>query len=189
VFVYRKCATDARFYLTLEKIDADLAATARAGGCSECGGVLHSARYRRKPRGGPLELGAGYEQRHSFCCSVDGCRKRLTPCSVRFLGRKVYLGAVVVVATVLRHGVTPERMHKLSALFGVSRRTVQRWRMFWQETFPKLEFWRQARGDLVPPVDEHALPASLLERFLGDSALLDMLRFIAPITTGSAVIA
>ncbi|NLS97786.1 MAG: hypothetical protein GXX96_37065 [Planctomycetaceae bacterium] len=37
----------------------------------------------------------------------DGCRKRTTPLSVRFLGRKVYLGAVVVLVAAMRQGPSP----------------------------------------------------------------------------------
>ena len=61
-----------------------------------CGGVLHSVGIRRKPRGRPAGLGEEHDQRFSFCCAADGCRTRKTPPSFRFLGRKVYLGAVVV---------------------------------------------------------------------------------------------
>src|SRR5207245_1492977 len=115
-------------------IDEDLAARARAAGCG-CGGVLHAASYPRKPRGGPNDLGAEHEHRLSFCCARRDCRGRMTPPSVRFLGRKVYLGAVVVLVAVLQHGVTPRRAERLHALFGVSVRTLARWRGFWQETF------------------------------------------------------
>jgi len=52
------------------------------------GGVVHSARFRRKPRGGPGGLGEGHAQRFGFCCSVDLCRCRKTPPSFRFLDRK-----------------------------------------------------------------------------------------------------
>jgi len=52
--------------------DQDLAAEARAAGCGRCGGTLHSARYPRKPRGGPEALGPEYETRFSFCCAADG---------------------------------------------------------------------------------------------------------------------
>jgi len=42
----------------------------------------------------------------SFCCALDGCRSRATPPSLRFLGRKVYLAAIVVLIAILRHGAT-----------------------------------------------------------------------------------
>jgi hypothetical protein len=57
--------TDLRFHRLLLAFDEDLAARARAGRCRRCGGVLHSARYRRKPRGLPAGLGEEYRQRTS----------------------------------------------------------------------------------------------------------------------------
>jgi hypothetical protein len=126
--------TDERFYHVLERIDAELAATARSGICP-CGGMLHSARYPRKPRGGPAGLGAENEKRFSFCCAEDGCRARTTPPSERSRGRRVYLGAVVVLATALQHGAPPARLARLRATLGVSARTLARWRVWWRETF------------------------------------------------------
>ena len=138
----------------------------------------------------PWSLGLAYDWRASFCCDRDGCRKRTTPPSVRFLGRKVYLGAVVVIATVLRHGVTAVRMERLRALFGVSAKTVKRWRAFWQETVAASDFWMLEKARLMPPVSASMLPMALLARFAGTGfePLAELLRFISPITTQSAAI-
>ena len=110
--------------LLLPRIDADLASKAQAAGCPRCCGRLHVANYPRKPRGAD-GLGDDYELRASFCCAVDGCRRRRTPPSVRFLGRKVYLGAVVVLASALARGPTKTSVTQLSALLGITRRTLQ----------------------------------------------------------------
>lgn len=176
---------DARVWQLLLMADRELAAEARAAGCSACGGTLHSARYPRKPRGGvPAELRAEYGRRESLCCACEGCRKRTTPPSVRFLGRRVYLGAVVVLVSAITGGVTARRAARIEALVGVSPRTLQRWRAWWLRTFPETPFWKGARARLSPPVDERRLPASLLERF--DERWVDgldaCLRFLAPIT-------
>jgi hypothetical protein len=48
---------DTTLYELLFTFDQDLAAEARVAGCGRCGGTLHSARYPRKPRGGPEALG------------------------------------------------------------------------------------------------------------------------------------
>src|SRR5689334_17182449 len=93
--LYQAILADAKFHEQLLAFDRDLSATARAAGCYRCGGALHSAQFARKPRGGPTGLSSDYDQRFSFCCAVDGCRKRTTPPSLRFLGRKVYLATVV----------------------------------------------------------------------------------------------
>ena len=81
----------------ISALDEDLAARARIKGCSFCGGVLHSARYPRIPRGGPLALEGVPTTRHSFCCA--SCRRRTTPASVRFLGRRVYPGFIVILVS------------------------------------------------------------------------------------------
>lgn len=185
--MYLTWLADARLYEMLARIDADLAETARKAGCRVCGDVLHSARFPRKPRGGPGELPADYDYRHSFCCAVDGCRKRRTPPSVRFLGRKVYLGAVVVLATVLRHGPTRTRAARLRQLLGVDARTLERWRYWWRRTFAESRWWQAMRGRFAPSVPTSALPGSLLLRFSGDSwaPLVALLRFVAPTTTAA----
>jgi hypothetical protein len=161
----------------------------RAEGCQECGGALHTADFHRKPRGGPAGLAPDADVRFSLCCAEDGCRSRHTPPSLRFLGRKVYLGTVVVLVSAMRHGATPARMRKLREQLGVSRRTVERWRKWWRETFAESAFWRAARATFMPPVDAGLLPASLLERFGGDdeARLMVLLRFLGPITGGAGV--
>lgn len=176
--------SDSRFFATLLKIDQDLAAGVRAAGC-ECGGRLDSARYPRKPRGGPADLGADYGWRLSFCCAREGCRRRVTPPSVRYLGRRVYLGVVVVLVTAMEHGLSVRRVAELNEHLGVGLRTLRRWRRWWRSTFVDGRLWRGARGRFMPPVEESALPFSLLERFGGEIAAraLRVLEFLAPWTT------
>lgn len=184
--LYRDLLADATFHQLLLACDADLAEAARAGRCALCGGALHSACYLRKPRGRPCRLGPEHDRRFSFCCAVDGCRSRATPPSLRFLGRKVYLAAVVVLVAILRHGVTASRIDRLSQAVSVDRRTVERWRGWWRERFPIMPFWQVARAAFMPPIDREHLPVSLLERFTGDDAdrLVALLRFIGPVTGG-----
>jgi hypothetical protein len=186
--MYAALLADGRLYELLQQCDNDLAAEQRAGGCPRCGGVLHSARYPRKPRGFVGRLGSAYGWRLIFCCAREDDRNPPTPASLRFLGRKVYLGAVVVLISALRCGTTPARLRYLEERVGVSRRTVVRWRRWWCEELIDTPFWRAARAGLMPPVQRLQLPASLLERFAGAvrDRLASLLRFIAPITTASA---
>ena len=183
LFVYQSLLADASFFALLLEYDRDLARRAREAGCQSCGDVLHKADYPRHPKGGPLGaggLGEDFEVRFSFCCRREGCRKRHTPASVRFLGRRIYLGAIVVLVSALREGPTPTRLAKLQELVGVCARTVRRWQQWWKEVFPRTDLWRAARGLLARPVAESALPSSLLKRFTGSasdrvSALLHLL--------------
>jgi hypothetical protein len=165
--LYATLLADTRFHELLLAIDRDLADTCRAEGCVECGGRLHSARYPRKPRGRACRLGPEHDRRFSFCCAVDGCRGRETPASLRFLGRRVYVAAIVVLIAILQNGVSDARMSRLSKVIGVDRRTVERWRSWWRRIFTATPFWRIARARFMPPVDHALLPASLIERFTG----------------------
>lgn len=174
------------FWAFLYSIDKELAERARDAGCS-CGGRLHSANYPRKPRGCPDKLPEEYRVRLSYCCERDGCRKRETPPSVRFLGRKVYLGAIVVLLTAMSQGATSRRVRELSRLVGVDRTTVERWRVFWQERFPQTIFWCLARARLVPVFEMTAYPISIVEAFLNHfddwHDWKNLLCFLSPIST------
>lgn len=174
-------------YRLLEHVDSELAREVQEQGCRFClEGTLHRADYERKPRGGP----AHWDERHSFCCERDGCRRRHTPPSVRFLGRKVYVGFVVVLKAALHQGLDATRLARLRlALPQIERRTVERWRRWWRETFATSPFWKAARARFLPPIPEERLPPGLCERFGIDApdGVVSLLRFLAPITTSGPV--
>jgi hypothetical protein len=178
---------DAKWFATLAAIDEIAATKVRAAGCADCGGPLDRADYERKPRGDLGEAAGAYTRRRSFCCRRDGCRHRATPPSVRFLGRKVYVAVIVVVASMVgREGAlvgrgAPRRVEDVPV------RTVRRWLDWWNVAFALTAFWTEAKGLFATPVDETTLPASLLERLgaPGATALTRLLRLIAPITTES----
>ena len=177
---------DPRLFDLLTCIDEDLAQQARATGCRHCGGRLDSADYPRKPRIS-LGLKPPYERRLSFCCARRDCRRRLTPPSVRFLGRKVYAGVAVLITSMLEnHGSSADR-RRCREWLAVSRRTVARWRRWWRRLFPQSSFWRSVCGWFQTPVETDQLPASLLACFPGDdrSRLIAALRLLTPITTSS----
>jgi hypothetical protein len=92
----------------------------------------------------------------------------------------VYLAAMVVLIATMRDGATAARVQKLSNLFGVSRRTVARWRQWWLSSFAAGPFWQAERAAFMPPVDTQRLPASLVERFAGgiQEQLIALLRFL-----------
>jgi hypothetical protein len=187
--LYLSLLADATFHELLLAFDADLAEAARGGGCRVCGGALHSAKFARKPRGRTVKLARAHDLRFSFCCAVDRCRKRETPSSLRFLGRKVYVAVTVALVAIMRHGATASRVKALMREIPVDRRTIERWRGWWRDSFTAKPFWQGARAAFMPPVAHDRMPASLLDRFAGaDDAdgMLALLRFIAPITGGRA---
>jgi hypothetical protein len=188
--MYHDLPRTARFWSFLLAIDHDLAETAREGGCP-CGGHLHSANYLRKPRGTPVQIPQPQCLRLSFCCDRDGCRKRVTPPSVRFLGRMVYLGAIVILISAMRQGPSPRRVRELSRRFGADRRTIARWLVFWRERFPQTPFWKIARARFVSLAESVALPYALVDVFLSRHRRCKgwtlLLRFLAPITIPGAL--
>ena len=90
--------SDARVWDFLKQVDAAEAQACREAGCPRCGSALHSATYPRKPHGLAAELRDDV-RRFSLCCSV--CRRRVKPASVRFFGRRFYVGALFVVVSAL----------------------------------------------------------------------------------------
>jgi hypothetical protein len=177
-----KILQDRRVYELLEKVDMDLALRAQGVGCEHCGGALHRGDYPRKPRGGP-----GWENRYSFCCSREGCRKRKTPASVRFLGRKVYVGIVVVLVSAMMHGLSEQRVKRLCQVQGIDRRTLQHWREWWRRAFAQGRFWRAQQGRLRQSIPEERLPLGLVEVFGAQQreGLVNLMKFLCPITTSS----
>jgi len=188
--MYHDLPRTARLWSVLLAIDQDLAETTRKKACP-CGGHLHCANYLRKPMGTLVQLPKEQRLRLSFCCDRDGCRKRATPPSVRFLGPKVYLAAIVIVVSTMRQGPTPRRVRELSRRFGADGCTIARWQVFWREHFPQTPFWKVARAQLVPVVEIVSLPYSLVDAFLHRHPRCRgwtlLLRFLSPITVPGAL--
>jgi hypothetical protein len=108
---------------------------------------------------------------------------------VRFLGRRVYAGLVVVLVSAMIHGLKPPRVQRLREVLGIDRRTLERWRQWWLGLFVGSSFWREARARFMPPLCQKTLPLSLCRSFAVEERrdrLLDLLLFLAPITTPPA---
>jgi hypothetical protein len=178
---------DPKFFRLLHRIDQELAAQARADGCLFCNGVLHSANYPRKPRACLPEAQDDYDTRFSFCC--HRCRKRRTSMSVRFLGRRVYLGLAVVLVSARHAGQTPAAA-RLEAGSGIPIRTLERWRQWWQSEFALTPLWQAQCARFMPPVATNRLPGELLERFAGQMSepMLRLLLFLTPLTVRSMIV-
>ena len=168
------------FLSLLLQIDTELAAQTHTQGCP-CGGPLHRANYPRKPKACPKEIIDAFNSRLSFCCSL--CRKRSTSASVRFLGRRIYLGLVVLLVPVRRAQMSAAAAQAVHAL-GVPERTVSRWRSWWLQIFPATPLWLADCARFMPPVQTEHLPHSLIERFKGDAAdsLSHLMVFLSPLS-------
>jgi hypothetical protein len=171
----------------LTEADRCTAAAVAAQGCQFCGGPLHAANYRRKARGGLFVKLAGSLVRHSLCCGRRGCRRRVKPPSLRFLGRRVYLEIVLVLAGVWAQIATGLRAAARQT--GVPARTLGRWLSWWQQEVPRLDWWAELRARFTPPPPvESTLPRSLWLHLCSHVASEDArvwlaARCLAPATT------
>ena len=107
---------------------------------------------------------------------------------MRFLGRRVYAGLVVVLITAMIHGLKPARVRRIRETLQIDSRTLKRWRQWWLDNFVRSSFWKAARARFMPPVCERTLPMSLWLSFELEERdrLLAVLQFLRPITTPAA---
>jgi hypothetical protein len=158
--MYDKILKDPSFFDWLYKIDKDIAEKFRLTACSFCGDKLHIGNYVRKPRGSPSK-NEDFNLCFSFCCRREGCRKRKRPASVRFLGRFVYISFIVVVLS-----GSSKKLGRLRKIFNlpVDRKTLKRWRNWWDQRFARSAFWREQRGRLNGSIGS-PYPQDILEYF------------------------
>jgi hypothetical protein len=181
---------DDKLFEVLAVEDARIAAEVKAAGCRKCGGRLDRADYPRKPRGGSVgAAGERLDRRRSFCCCQDGCRRRATPPSLVFLGRRVYLGIVILAETLMMAAATAAR----AGPPGTPRRTVRRWQT-WFRVLRESPWLEAIRGQVWPPLEpDESLPEALVGRLYRGAGsrtmvLVAMLRLLLPLTTRSVAV-
>ena len=179
--------SDASFHSLLTQIDQEVADSTQAEGCPCCGGQLDQANYPRSPFGLPPPFRSHYDERISFCCA--NCRKRVTPPSVRFFGRRWFPAPVLLLICILNLGINERRLAQVKRHFGitVSESTWKRWRRWWRECFELTPFWEANKSSVVTGIDEHTdLPRSVFVCFKGKlkERLCLLLRFLSPLTGG-----
>jgi hypothetical protein len=179
------------FHAVLFELDRRAEARVRAAGCRHCRGPLYAAHYPRKARGISEEAteAGQYEKRLSLCCGREGCRKRATPPSVRFDGRRVY--AAIAVLLLSLSASERSELEGSAALVQAepapSWPTRARWFSWWRAGLLQTAWFAVLRGQLMRPVDVERSPWSLLSMFGG--SLVDQCRgllcALSPLTTRS----
>ena len=173
------------FHALLFKIDQELSKEVQKAGCPECKGQLDKAPYPRVPHGLSRHLRIYYEQRLSFCCAK--CRRRVTPQSVRFFGRRWFVAPIFIFISAITLGINERRLEQLKRHCDIhmSESTWKRWRRWWREIFCLTPFWRQAKGLLAEAyVIEQRVPRSLFSAFepSNEPRIIVLLRFLSPLT-------
>lgn len=181
--MYQSLLVNASFYHQLVDLDRIIADQAKASGCP-CHGTYHQSNYARKPRGIPAGVGPCASLRFSFCCSREGCRKRLTPPSLRFLGRKVYSSAVILLIFKLKAHTNEQRVEALNNLLrtNLSVETIRRWRRFWTVKLPANPLWQRHHLAFYPGASR--LPESLFDLTQGEASdrVIHLLRLLLPLS-------
>src|SRR3990167_215610 len=177
------------FHAHLTEIDRELANICAEKGCVYCGGKLHQADYPRSPMGMPHSFRDCYSRRISFCCS--NCRKRTTPPSVRFFGRRWYPAPLFIFISIMTCGINKRRIALMEKQFGLVIResTWRRWRKWWRDKFVITKCWQQAKGQL-PPCDgitQGPFPRVIFNLYAGniEEKMLLFLSFVSLLTIGN----
>jgi len=183
--MYQNFLTDTIFFQYLYNCDLKIAEECRKKGCSCNKGTLHKANYPRKPRGVPEKVASYFSMRFSFCCNQEGCRKRVTPPSLRFMGRKIYVSLIILLVFTLEKTLS-KQIDQLLSITGIllPDETLRRWRHWWGK-LPNTRVWNQY--GLGTRIDHGQLPVSLLEHFTGSvkKKIINLLLFLSPLTTTS----
>jgi len=176
--------SDPRFHDLLIQIDIELANLERQKGCRHCGGKLHSSPYPRSPFGLPEKFREYYQSRFSLCC--EDCRKRRTPPSVRFFGRRWFPAPLFILISSLSMVPSERRCAAIHKHFGVrvSKTTWERWRNWWHTHFPVSSFWKQFSGLFNSEMLPFPFPRNILNTYQGPlfDRLINILKFLSPIT-------
>ena len=177
-----------RFHAHLIKIDRELANICAEKGCILCGGKLHQSDYPRSPMGISQAFRDQYAKRTSFCCK--DCRKRTTPPSARFFGRRWYPAPLHIFISIMICGISKRRIALIEKHFGIVVResTWRRWRKWWRDEFVATKFWSQAKGKLPPGNDitQGSFPRAIFNFYTGnvEEKMLLFLLFLLPLTSG-----
>ncbi len=115
------------------------------------------------------------------------CGAQNTPASVIFLGKKVYIGVIVILASQLL--LEAEQPISSSSLFDnqASLLTVRRWLKWWKDGVAKDPFWKKNQGLLRISTEVTHLVVKVWNHFeqqltnLSDT-LHAILKFFSPIT-------
>ena len=186
--MYHSLLLNTIFYNSLLALDLLIANQYQQSHCPSCGGKLHQAHYRRSPIGVPIGVCDNYWLRFSYCCATDGCRKRLTTPSMRFLSQKQYSSVIILVIFMLKSKTDESKVEELNQLINssLSVETVRRWRHYWVNKVTQSHTFIRAA---LTHKESLSMPSSLLAKFKknAEQSLELALKWLLPLTTGVAL--
>ena len=142
----------------------------KTGRCRHCKSKeLSRSDYPREPRGIPKEVSEEiinkYSCRFSFLCRK--CRRRTTPRSVRFMGRKIYVALGVLWVTLENEKGTLPHIKDLRLLMEkcLSEITIGRWLDWWQSKVWETPFWKKYRGQVLGEIKQSRFISGVWDHF------------------------
>lgn len=179
-----KFLSNTKFHQFLILLDDNLADEIRQNGCLHCEDELNSSDYPRSPFGVSTAFREFYRSRRSFCCRR--CRRRTTPPSVRFFNQRWYCAPFFILISALMSKSRKRQLKALQKHLGltVNKRTLLRWRIWWQTYFPTTPFWKQMKALTPHQVINGPFPWSILNTYSGQlkEKIIQLLRFLTLIT-------
>ena len=186
--MYHSLLLNTIFYNSLFALDLQIAHQYQQSHCPFCGGKLHRAHYWRSPLGVPIDVCENYSLRFSYCCASEGCRKRLTTPSMRFLSRKQYSSVIILVIFMLKSKTDESKVEEINLLINASLsvETVRRWRRYWVNKVTQSHTFTIAAFTHKTAL---SMPSSLLAQFKknAEQSLALALKWLLPLTTGVAL--
>lgn len=174
------------FWLAIYAIDEQITKLFHTQFCNRCPnkGKLYRSDYPRKPRGVPSSVEHLFQFRFSFCCAI--CRRRNTPPSIRFLGRRVYVAIFIILILFPGAANLHEKLAQLPPQ-SFAKITFHRWITWWSCIIPFSAVWKKLVGILPPNIENQFLPLFIMEQFIKkysdiEKAIQAMLEFISPIS-------
>jgi hypothetical protein len=176
--MYHSSLIISSFWKTFPTLDTKIAQEfIKTAQCKKCGCcIFYQSDYPRKPRGFPEEIEKNipdifFSIRISYRCS--NCRKRITPPSIRYLGRKIYISVLILLASRLIEqgreaegiGITLKAIKAILEDF-VPARTVNRWLTWWQESVWQSPIWKANQGLLSGHIEKHLFLTGVWNHFL-----------------------
>ncbi len=171
----------------LRLVDQKAADEIERRGCRDCAGRLDVANSPRNVRGldSESEEVGEYSLRFSLCCAREGCRRRATPPSARFFGRRVYAAVVVILVGLAARHSSPDPAVPIASV--PTWPTRKRWSGWWVERFVLEPWFAVLASRLATSIDRTRPVHDLVSRFDGNlvERIASVLALLAPLSTRS----
>ncbi len=97
-----------------------------------------------------VELPDKFDVMFSLCCDCEGCRKRVTPVSIRFPIGSPNTAVTLILVELLSCGASSKRVANLVDILKVDERTIRRWLKAWRNPNVLTAWWKSLSDISIP---------------------------------------